>query len=92
MKRNLKSKKISELISDFFQVSKNHKPMNFHNLWKRVVGDKLVSETHNIRYKHNTLYVSVKNPYLKLDLISKKDKLLRRITLLNPNVKSIEFD
>ena len=92
MKRNSKSKKIGALISDFFQVTKNHKPTNFHNLWKRVVGAKLVSETYNIRYKQNTLYVSVKNPYLKLDLISKKDKFLKRINLLNPNVKRIEFD
>ena len=92
MKRNSKSKKIGELISDFIQVTKNHKPTNFHNLWKRVVGEKLVSETCNIRYKQNTLYVSVNNPYLKLDLISKKDKFLKRINLLNPNVKRIEFD
>ncbi|MBL31968.1 MAG: hypothetical protein CMP62_04520 [Flavobacteriales bacterium] len=92
MKRNSKSKKIGELISNFFQVTKNRKPTNFHNLWKRVAGEKLVSETYNIRYKQNTLYISVKNPYLKLDLISKKDKFLKKINLLNPNVKRIEFD
>ena len=92
MKRNLKSKKLNELIGDFVNVVQSKKPMCFEELWKQVVGEKIASETYNIRFKNKTLYIAVKKPYLKKDLSSKKNTLLQKIGTLNSNIKQIIFD
>ena len=92
MKRNLKSKKLNELIGDFVNTVKSKKPMRFEELWRQVVGTKLASETYNIRFKNKTLYIGVKNPYLKADLLSQKNKILKKIGALNSNIHQIVFD
>jgi hypothetical protein len=92
MKRNLKSKKLNELIGDFVNSVKVKKPMRFEELWRQVVGKKLASETCNIRFKNKTLYIGVKSPYLKADLLSQQNKILKKIGDFNSNIQKIVFD
>ena len=95
MRRNLKSKKISELIDDFLKIKKTEKKpaiVNFFNIWKEVVGKQVASETKNIRINNKVLYITIKNPYLKTDLSFQKTKILEKIKLLNSNVDKIIFD
>lgn len=92
MKRNLKSKKINELIADFVKVSQSKKPMSFKDLWRQVVGSHNASETTNIRFKDRTLFLSIKNTHLKAELLSKKNQILEEITVINSNIKELIFD
>ena len=92
MKRNLKSKKIGDLIYDFLESSKTRKPANFKDLWKKVVGQNLFSETSHVRFKNNTLYVHFKNPYLKSDILTHKKEIMKKIKLLNSNIHNLVFD
>ena len=92
MKRNLKSKKIGDLIYDFLESSKNKKPANFKDLWKKVVGEKIFSETANVRFKNNILYVHFQNPYLKADILTYKHDIMKKIKLLNSNIHDLVFD
>ena len=93
MKRNSKAKKISELLSDFLT---NKKPDNIQvldplKLWKGVMGIHIKSETKNIYIDKGVLYVSIKNPYLKSDLISQKPQILEKIKKLNKNIINLIF-
>ena len=92
MKRNLKSKKINDLISDFLEISKTKKPANFFALWKKVAGTTLATETSQVIFKKNILYVKFKNPYLKAELLIQKDQLMKKIKLLNSNINDLIFD
>jgi len=83
---------IKELINEFFEEVKYKEPSNFQDLWKKVVGKKLALETDNIRFKNDTLYVIVRNAYVKSDLISKRQLILRKIESLNSNISKISFD
>ncbi len=92
MRRNLKSKKINDLLSDFIDFSKNKKPTNFFSLWKRVSGEKIALETDSVYYNNNTLFVKLKNPDFKSVLSNQEKEIMKRIRLLNSNVKKIVFD
>jgi len=92
MKRNLKSKKIGDLLNDFLESSKTRKPTNFKDLWKKVAGQQLFSETSNVRFKNNILYVHFKNPCLKGDILTHKYDIMQKIKLLNSNVHDLVFD
>jgi hypothetical protein len=92
MKRNLKSKKVKALISEYINFSKNQKPTNFFSLWKRVSGEKIANETDSVRYNNNTLFIKLKNPNIKLVVIKEERDILKKISLLNSNVTRLIFD
>lgn len=95
MKRSLKTKKINELISQFVSkqnVQSSRSNLSFSSLWEQVVGKEVSRETRNLKFKNNTLYISIENPYLKRDLISQKEKIIQRVQALNANINQIVFD
>ena len=86
------SLKIKVEINEFLKTNKNKKPGSFLGLWKRVVGADCAAKTDSVRFENNTLYIVVKNPYLKSDLISKKEKIIKKIKCLNRNIDNLIFD
>jgi len=95
MKRSLKTKKIDELIQHVLKKNKNYSlksNLSFPALWAQIIGKQVAAETKNIRFHNNTLYLSIVNPYLKTDLISQKEQIIKRIQELNSNIHQIIFD
>ena len=94
MKRNSKVKKINELLSDFFANKKTDKLeiVNPFKLWVQVMGIHIKPETKNVYVKDNILYISIKNPYLKSDLISQKFKILKKINTFNHRIVNVIFN
>ena len=94
MKRSSKTKKISELLSDFFQnkQSNNQEVLSPLKLWQEIMGVHIKSETKNIYIDKQVLYIYIKNPYLKSDLISQKSNILKKIQTLNNNIINVVFN
>ena len=92
MKRSSKPKKISELLSDFLQNKKSHKEvLSPLQLWQEIMGLHIKSETKNIYIDKQVLYVEIRNPYLKSDLISQKPSILKKIQTLNTSIINVVF-
>ena len=92
--RESKTKKIGQLISDFFDKnqSTNHVPrVNALQLWKKLMGTSVVSETKSISFKENMLYIKINNPYLRKDLIYQQNHILKKIQVLEPSIHNIFF-
>ena len=89
--RNAKVKKISQVISDFLNQKKGNDKeiLSPTQLWNRVVGKHVLSESRKIYIENNLFYVTIKNPYLKSDLIAQKKTLLNRIKGLKNNVSDV---
>ena len=94
MRRNSKVKKINELLSDFLANKKTDKLeiINPFKLWIQVMGVHIKSETKSVYIKDHTLYISIKNPYLKSDLISQKSKILKKIKIFNYSIVNVIFN
>ncbi|MAZ57828.1 MAG: hypothetical protein CMP56_00195 [Flavobacteriales bacterium] len=94
MKRSSKTKKISELLSDFLQNKKsdNREVLSPLKLWQEIMGVHIKSETKNIYIDKQVLYINIKNPYLKSDLISQKGNILKKIQTLNKNIINVVFN
>ena len=93
--RKSKTKKISELFSDFFQ--QNELESNKHHidpldLWGDVMGRQIISETKGVNLEENILYISIKNPYLKADLKSQSNKILKQIQTRKPSIIKLVFN
>ena len=94
-KRNLKSKKISELITDFFQqnnVENGQKNIDPLKTWVDVMGREIITETKTVNIESNILYVKIQNPYLKADLKSQTNQILKKIQLINPSIIQLVFN
>ena len=89
MKRKLKSKKINTLITEFLEVSKSRKPMNFRDLWKQVVSVKINSETNSVKFKDYTLFIHMNDSVIKSTLLDQKSDILEKINNINSNIKQI---
>ena len=89
--RNAKTKKINQLISDFFNQKRglNLKSLTPSQLWQRVMGRHILIETQKIYIDKNILYVLIKNPYVKSDLVAQKLLILDRIKTFNPTVLDV---
>lgn len=94
MRRNSKAKKISELLSDFFanKKPKSSRVLSPLKLWQEIMGNHIKSETKSVRVDNQVMYISIKNPYLKSDLISQKSKILLKIQALNKNIINVVFN
>ena len=94
MKRSSKTKKIGELLSDFFNknnqssVKKHFDPFK---MWINIMGRQIISETHRVSLEEDTLYVIIKNPYLRSDLKSQTEIILKEINLKYPFIQKIIF-
>ncbi|MAQ69919.1 MAG: hypothetical protein CMD23_02350 [Flavobacteriales bacterium] len=93
MKRSSKAKKISELLSDFFQNKKleNREVLNPLKLWQEIMGVHIKSETKNLYIDKKILYIEINNTYLKSDLISQQSNILKKIQTLNKNIINVVF-
>ena len=89
--RNAKIKKISQVISDFLNQKKGYgkEILSPTQLWTRVVGKHVLSESRKIYIENNLFYVTIKNPYLKSDLIAQKTTILNRLKGLKNNVSDV---
>ena len=94
MRRSSKAKKISELLSDFFQNKKSHNTevLSPLKLWQEIMGVHIKSETKSVYIDKRVLYITIKNPYLKSDLISQKPQILNKIQRLNKNIINVIFN
>lgn len=94
MKRSSRTKKISELLSDFFENKKSdyREVLSPLKLWQEIMGIHIKSETKNIYIDKQVLYIAIKNPYLKSDLISQKAKILQKIQKLNKTIINVVFN
>ena len=89
--RNAKIKKISQLISDFLNQKKGHEKeaLSPIQLWLRVVGKHVVAESQKIYIENNLFYVTIKNPYVKSDLIAQKPIILNRLKALKKSLLDV---
>ena len=89
--RNSKVKKISQVISDFLNKKKGYDKeiLSPKQLWSRVVGKHVLSESRKIYIENNLFYVTIKNPYLKSDLIAQKKTILNRLKDLKNNLSDV---
>ena len=89
--RNAKVKKISQVISDFLNQKKDYdkEKLSPTQLWRRVVGKHVLSESRKIYIENNLFYVTIKNPYLKSDLIAQKKTILNRLKELKNNLSDV---
>ena len=93
MKRNSKPKKINDLLQDFFNTSQKKRAItNPLKLWLSVVGIHVKNETKEVFIKNNVLYVSIYNPYLKSDLIARKNIILQKIQEFNNDIIDLMFN
>lgn len=89
MKRNLKSKKINTLITEFLKISKSRKPMSFRDLWRKVVGAKINASTISVKFKDGALLINTGDNKVKSNISSSKSEILEKIQRLNSNIKQI---
>ena len=89
MKRNLKSKKINTLITEFLKISKSRKPMTFRDLWRKAVGAKINAATISVKFKDGTLLINTGDNKVKSNISSTKSEILEKIQRLNSNIKQI---
>ena len=89
MKRNLKSKKINLLITEFLEISKSRKPLSFRDLWKKVVGVKINNATNSVKFKDGILFINTGDTMIKSNISSSKSEILEKIQSLNSNIKQI---
>ena len=89
--RNAKVKKISQVISDFLNQKKGNDKeiLSPTQSWSRVVGKHVLSESRKIYIENNLFYVTIKNPYLKSDLIAQKKTILNRLKDLKNNLSDV---
>jgi len=89
--RNAKTKKINQVILDFLNQKRglDSKLLTPTQLWQRVMGKHILAETRKIHIDNNILYVLIKNPYVKSDLVAQKSLILERIKVFNANVLDI---
>ena len=89
--RNAKTKKINQVILDFLNQKRglDLKLLTPTQLWQRVMGKHILAETRKIYIDNNILYVLIKNPYVKSDLVAQKSLILERIKVFNANVLDI---
>ena len=89
--RNAKTKKINQVIFDFLNQKRglDSKLLTPTQLWQRVMGKHILAETRKIYIDNNILYVLIKNPYVKSDLVAQKSLILERIKVFNTNVSDI---
>ena len=94
MKRSSKTKKIGELLSDFFNknnqssVKKHFDPFK---MWINTMGRQIISETHSISLEEDILHITIKNPYLRSDLKFQTENILKEININYPFIKKIIF-
>ena len=93
MKRDSKTKKINQIFSEFFHQKNSNQGdvINPLTIWIKVMGKHIVSETKAIYVKKNILFISIKNPYLRSDLISQKEKILIRINKISSSINDVRF-
>ena len=94
MKRNFKTKKIGELIYQFFEsnkLDKKKESIDFLKLWRGVMGKDIFRETKNIYLRNKILHVYVQNSKLKQDLNYNKMKILKKINDFNLELEQIVF-
>ena len=91
MMRKLKTKKLSELIVDFYKTVQYTKKKDPLTIWLSVLGKQIKNETQEVCVKNHILYVKLKNPYLKSDLSSRENEILKKIQISNPEIKKLIF-
>ena len=94
MKRNLKTKKIGELIYQFFEsnkLDKKEEPIDFLKLWREIMGKDIFRETKKIYLSNKILHVYIQNSNLKQDLNYNKMKILKKINDFNLELEEIIF-
>ena len=94
MKRNFKTKKIGELIYQFFEsnkLDKKEEPIDFLKLWREIMGKDIFRETKNIYLSNKILHVHIQNSNLKQDLNYNKMKILKKINVFNLELEEIIF-
>ena len=94
MKRNLKTKKIGELIYQFFEsnkLDKKEESINLLKLWREIMGKDIFRETKNIYLINKILHVHIQNSNLKQDLNYNKMKILKKINDFNLGLEQIVF-
>ena len=86
--RNSKTKKINQLILDFLNQKRglDVKLLSPTQLWQRVMGKHILVETQKIYIDNNILYVLIKNPYVKSDLLTQRSLILKRLKTFNPSL------
>ena len=89
--RNAKVKKISQVISDFLNQKSGYDKdiLSPIQLWRRVVGKHVLAESQKIYIENNLFYVTIKNPYVKSDLIAQKPIILSRLKALKNSVSDV---
>ena len=94
MKRNLKTKKIGELIYQFFEsnkLDKKEEPIDFLKLWREIMGKDIFRERKKIYLSNKILHVYIQNSNLKQDLNYNKMKILKKINDFNLELEEIIF-
>ena len=91
MMRKLKTKKLSELLIDFYKTVQYNKKQDPLTIWLSVLGKQIKNETQEVRVENHIFYVKLKNPYLKSDLSSRENEILKKIQISDPKIKKIIF-
>ncbi|MBO4452218.1 MAG: DUF721 domain-containing protein [Bacteroidaceae bacterium] len=81
MKRS-KTESITNLLNEFLREQGLETPLNQHRLiesWPKVMGEVINRQTSDLFIKNQTLYVKIKSPALKSDLMMNRTSLVNQL-------------
>ncbi len=94
MKRELKTKKIGEVINSFYKnynLLKTETNESIFDVWKDIIGVHIHSKTNNIFFKKNIIYIHVEDQIIKKELIRQKKKLKDSFDKKIQNLKEVKI-
>ena len=81
-KEKFEPKPIKSVLKDIIAqkpLKKGVQQIKICNAWGETMGDHILSYTNEVRFSHNTLYVTLHSASLKMELSYGLDSLVKRI-------------
>jgi hypothetical protein len=80
--RRSQSQSLDEILGGFLREEGLETPLNQHRIvsaWPKVMGEGINQYTGSIFIKNQTLYVQIKSPVLKNDLMMGRQNIVRKL-------------